>query len=80
MGTECGVGERPVMRSMRALMAPLLLILPALIIAFGWSLLAIFLAVAALLALRLFIVFPYVACGHCIAKGRCPNAKAMGLS
>ena len=41
--------------------------------------LAIFLAVAALFAVRLFVVFPRVACGHCATKGRCPNAKAMGI-
>jgi hypothetical protein len=65
---------------MASLIAPLLIVVPALVIAFSWPLLVIFLAVAALFAVRLFIVFPRVACGHCAAKGRCPNAKAMGIS
>jgi hypothetical protein len=42
--------------------------------------LAAFLAVAALFALRLFVAFPRVACGHCLAKGPCPDDEAMGLS
>ena len=64
---------------MASLVAPLVIILPALVFAFSWVLLALFLAVAALLAVRLFVVFPRVACGVCAAKGRCPNAKAMGI-
>ena len=64
---------------MASLIAPLVIIVPALVIAFSWPLLAIFLAVAALFAVRLFVVFPRVACGHCATKGRCPNAKAMGI-
>ena len=65
---------------MASLLAPLAIVLPALVFAFSATLLALFLAVAALLALRLFVVFPRFACGVCAAKGRCPNAKAMGLS
>ncbi len=65
---------------MASLIAPLVLIVPALIVAFSWIVLALLLAVAALFALRLFVVFPRVACGVCAARGRCPNAKAMGLS
>jgi hypothetical protein len=64
---------------MASLIAPLVLLLPALVMAFSWALLLIFLAIVALFALRLFVVFPHVACGHCVAKGRCPNAKAMGI-
>ncbi|MEI6725213.1 MAG: hypothetical protein WCN81_03185 [Actinomycetes bacterium] len=64
---------------MASLVAPLVIILPALVFAFSWALLALLLAVAALLALRLFVVFPRVACGVCAAKGRCPNTKAMGI-
>jgi len=36
--------------------------------------------VVAQFAVRLFIVFQRVACGHRVAKGRCPNAKAMGIT
>jgi hypothetical protein len=65
---------------MASLIAPLVILLPALLIAFSWAVLGVFLAVVALFALRLFVVFPRVACGVCAAKGRCPNAKAMGFS
>jgi hypothetical protein len=65
---------------MTALIAPLILLLPALAVRFSLVLLGVCLAVLALLAFRIFVVFPKVACGHCAAKGRCPNAKAMGLS
>jgi len=65
---------------MASLIAPFVIALPALFIDFSWPVLALLLAVAALFALRLFVVFPRVACGHCAAKGRCPNAKAMGIA
>ncbi len=65
---------------MASLIAPLVIVVPALVIAFSWPLLAIFVAVATLFAVRLFVVFPRVACGHCAAKAHCPNAKAMGIS
>jgi len=65
---------------MASLIAPLVILLPALLVAFSWAVLAMFLGVVALFALRLFVVFPRVACGVCVAKGRCPNAQAMGLS
>lgn len=64
---------------MASLIAPLVIVLPALIFAFSWTLLALFLTVAGLLALRLFVVFPRGACGVCAARGRCPDAKAMGI-
>jgi hypothetical protein len=64
---------------MASLIAPLVLIAPALVFAFSWVLLGIFVAVAALLALRMFVIFPRVACGHCAEKKRCPNAQAMGI-
>jgi hypothetical protein len=64
---------------MASLIAPLVLIAPALVFAFSWVLLGIFVAVAALLALRMFVIFPRVASGHCLEKRRCPNAQAMGI-
>jgi hypothetical protein len=64
---------------MASLIAPLVLIAPALVIAFSWVLMGIFGAVAALLALRMFVIFPHVACGHCVERRRCPNAQAMGI-
>lgn len=66
--------------SLASLATPLLIMLPALGLAFSAVLLAVFLAVAALLAFRVFVVFPRVACGHCAPKGRCPNAQVVGLS
>ena len=65
---------------MASLAAPLVLMLPALVLNFFFALLAIFLVIVGLFAFRIFVVFPRVACGHCAAKGQCPNAKAMGLS
>jgi hypothetical protein len=40
----------------------------------------IFLAVLALLLFRFFVIFPKVACVHCYAKNRCPNAIKMGMA
>jgi hypothetical protein len=65
---------------MASLAAPLILMLPALILAFSAPLLFVFLAVVGLFVFRVLVVFPRVACGRCAAKGDCPNAKAMGLS
>jgi hypothetical protein len=64
---------------MGSLIAPLVLLVPALVFAFSWALLGVFLAVAALLVVRMFVIFPRVACGHCLEKRRCPNAQAMGI-
>jgi hypothetical protein len=65
---------------MAAKILPIVAMIPALILNFSLTLLAIFLAVVGLLAFRMFVVFPKVACGHCRAKNICPNAEAMGLS
>jgi len=59
---------------------PLVVMLPALFLNFSWLLLTIFLAVAALLVYRIFVLFPKVACVHCRAKNLCPNAQSMGLA
>jgi hypothetical protein len=63
-----------------ALVLPVVLILPGLVLSFSLLLLAIWLAVLALLLLRFFVLFPKVACGHCQARDGCPNAQAMGLA
>ena len=65
---------------MAALFVPILAMIPALILNFSLSLLAIFLAVVGLLLYRFFVIFPKIACVHCSAKNLCPNAKSMGLS
>lgn len=59
---------------------PLLAMLPGLILNFSMAVLVIFLIVVGLLLLRIFVIFPRVACIHCLAKNICPNAKSMGLS
>ncbi len=33
-----------------------------------------------LMLFRVFVIFKKVACVHCMAKKRCPNAIAMGLA
>ena len=65
---------------MGSLIFPIVAILPALVINFSIPLLLVWLAVLGLMLFRFFVVFKRVACVHCMAKGRCPNAKAMGLS
>ena len=53
--------------------------IPALILNFSFLLLAIFLVVVGLLLFRFFVVFTRIACVHCRAKYKCPQAEAMGL-
>jgi hypothetical protein len=62
-----------------SLIAPIPLILVGLIVNFSPVALVTALAVAGLLAFRYFVIFRRTACPHCAAKGRCPNAKAMGI-
>jgi hypothetical protein len=64
---------------MAALFLPIILMIPALILNFSFVLLVLFLTVLGLLLFRFFVVFKKIACVHCSAKYRCPNAKAMGL-
>ncbi len=65
---------------MGSLIFPIVAILPGLYLNFSWLLLVIWLAVLGLMLFRFFVVFKRVACAHCMAKKRCPNAQAMGLS
>jgi hypothetical protein len=62
-----------------SLVAPVLALIPALILSFSWPLLAIFVILLGLLLFRFFVIFPKVACLHCYAKHQCPQAEAMGL-
>ena len=62
-----------------SLIIPIVAIVPALIVNFSGVLLVIFLAIVALLLFRFFIIFPRIACIHCMAKYRCPQAEAMGV-
>jgi hypothetical protein len=64
---------------MGSLVAPIPLLALGLILDFSAAGLAVLLCVAALLAFRILVVFKRTACPHCAAKGRCPNARAMGI-
>ena len=65
---------------MGSLIAPIPLLAVGLSFNFSALALAALLVVAALLAFRIFVVFKRTACPHCAAKGRCPNARAMGIA
>ena len=62
-----------------SLIIPILAIGPALFVNFSVVLLFIFIAVVGLLLFRFFVIFPKIACLHCSAKHRCPQAGAMGV-
>lgn len=62
-----------------SLIIPIIAIIPALIMNFSIVLLLIFLAVVSLLLFRFFVIFPKIACLHCGAKYKCPQAEAMGV-
>jgi hypothetical protein len=62
-----------------ALILPVPLILLGLVLNFSAALLVILGLVALLLAERFFYLFPRVACVHCEAKHKCPNAAQMGI-
>ena len=63
-----------------SLAIPVVAMIPALIINFSFSLLAIFILVLGLLLFRFFVLFTRIVCLHCQAKNICPNAQQMGLS
>lgn len=65
---------------MGSLIFPIVAVLPALALDFSWLLLAMWATVLGLMLFRVFYVFRKVACVHCMAKHRCPNAKSMGLA
>ena len=62
-----------------ALIIPMITTVPALIVNFSIPLLVIFLALIALLVFRFFVVFTKIACLHCRAKYKCPQAGQMGV-
>lgn len=62
-----------------SLIAPIPLILVGLAVDYSTAALVLAATVAGLLAFRYVVVFRRTACPHCAAKGRCPNAKAMGI-
>jgi hypothetical protein len=62
-----------------SLIVPILAIIPALIINFSVALLGVFVALVGLLLFRFFVIFPKLACLHCAAKFKCPQAGQMGV-
>ena len=62
-----------------ALIIPIIAIIPALLLNYSAPLLIIFLALLALLVFRFFIIFAKIACLHCRAKFKCPQAGQMGV-
>ncbi|MFC1958435.1 hypothetical protein ACFLV6_00725 [Chloroflexota bacterium] len=63
-----------------ALVLPIIVMIPALVLNFSLLVLAILLIVVGLLLFRFFIIFTKIACVHCRAKNVCPQARSMGLS
>ena len=62
-----------------ALVIPLIAMIPGLVLNFSFVLLAIFFFIVGLLLFRFFVIFPKIACLHCYAKYKCPQAEAMGV-
>lgn len=62
-----------------ALVIPIMAVIPALFINFSFLLLVIFIVLVGLLLFRFFVIFPKIACLHCRAKFKCPQAEAMGV-
>jgi hypothetical protein len=62
-----------------SLVVPILAVLPALFLNFSVALLLTFLGLVGLLLFRFFIIFSRIACLHCSAKHRCPQAAQMGV-
>jgi hypothetical protein len=62
-----------------SLIVPIVAIIPALIVNFSIALLGIFVVLVGLLLFRFFVIFPKLACLHCAAKFRCPQAGQMGV-
>lgn len=63
-----------------SLVAPIIAIIPALILSFSVPVLSILIAILALLVFRFFVIFPKIACVHCRAQSICPQARSMGFS
>ncbi len=64
---------------MASLIVPIIAIIPALIVNFSVTLLGIFVVLVGLLLFRFFVIFPKLACLHCAAKFKCPQAGQMGV-
>ncbi len=64
---------------MASLIIPILAILPALFMHYSHVLLIIFILITGLMVFRIFVIFPKIACLHCTAKFKCPQAESMGV-
>lgn len=64
---------------MFSLAAPILVLIPALILHFSLWLLFVLLILVGLMVFRVFVIFPKMACLHCYAKFQCPQAAQMGI-
>lgn len=53
--------------------------IPGMVINFSAMLLTVFIVVVGLLVFRFFVIFPKIACLHCMAKYVCPQAGAIGV-
>ncbi len=62
-----------------SLVAPIIAMIPALLLNFSSPVLAILLVVAGLLIFRFFVIFPKIACVHCRSRNVCPQAQSMRL-
>ena len=62
-----------------SLVLPILVLIPSLIVNFSWGVLVIWVSMIGLLVFRFFVIFPKLACLHCLAKYRCPQAGMMGV-
>jgi len=62
-----------------SLVVPIIAMIPALILDFSFLVLTLLLVVVGLLLFRFFVIFPKIACLHCRAKYKCPQAEAMGV-
>jgi len=60
-----------------ALVAPPLLAIPGLVLAFSWLTASLAGVVLLLIAVRVEVVFRHLGCPHCLARRWCPNARAM---
>lgn len=62
-----------------SLVIPIIIMIHALIFNFSLFLLFLLVTLISLLLFRILLVIPKVACIHCLAKTKCPNAEAMGI-
>ncbi|MCJ7582788.1 MAG: hypothetical protein MUP98_19905 [Candidatus Aminicenantes bacterium] len=64
---------------MFSLAAPIIALIPALLMHFSLKLLIVFVALVVLMIFRIFVIFPKIACLHCYAKFQCPQAAQMSV-